>query len=96
MAGSGYGAKTTGITGNTTGMSDNLLKVATTGAVAVGHGAKTITVGVSDSTKGEDFECVDTSKLTNLTGTLKESDYKCASPSGEGFRAKVQHGPKPQ
>lgn len=87
----GYGAKTTGITGNTTGMGEDVLKIATAGAVVHSKGAPTVAVGAN----GEDFQCVDTSKLTDLAGQLKESDYKCASPSHpeQTFRATVRHGP---
>lgn len=92
MAGSGYGAKTTGISGNTTGMGEEVLKVATTGAVVHGKGAPAVTVGAN----GEDFQCVDTSKLTDLTGKLKESDYACSNPTNpkQTFKAKVEHGPR--
>lgn len=92
MAGSGYGAKTTGITGNTTGMGEEVLKVAAAGAVLQSKGAPAVTVGAN----GEDFQCVDTSKLTDLTGKLKESDYACSNPTNpkQTFKAKVEHGPR--
>ncbi len=88
----GYGAKTTGITGNTTGMGDEVLKVATAGAVVHGKGAQNVTVGAN----GEDFNCsVDTSRLTDLTGQLTQSDYKCTNPTNpqQTFKATVKHGP---
>ena len=94
MAGSVYGAKTTGITGNTTGMSEDVLKVAATGAVLQSKGAQTVTVGIN----GEDFQCIDTSKLTDLTGKLKGSDYACSNTKDETstFKARLEHGPKPK
>ena len=96
MAESGYGAKTTGISENTTGISPETLGKPLQMAVALTRGVPTKgSDGLSIGVNGEDFKCVDTSKLTDLTGQLKESDYKCASPSHpeQTFRATVKHGP---
>ena len=89
----GYGAKTTGITENTTGMGDQVLKVATAGAVVHSQGAQEVTVGAN----GQDFNCkVDVkamaASLADLTGS---TDYKCTNPSNpqQTFKATVKHGP---
>ncbi len=88
---SGYGAKTTGITENTTGAREDTLKLATAGAVLRSSDKQNVTVGVNE----QEFKCVDTSKLTDLTNQLQESNYTCANPTDpkQSFKATVKHGP---
>jgi hypothetical protein len=89
---SGYGAKTTGITENTTGAREDTLKARDQLALSShGKGAdkQAVTVGANE----QEFQCVDTSKLTDLTNQAPGKRL-CVQPipqiPSRAFKAKVE------